>query len=367
MYLESPQLLLLLWLLPAVGGLLVYAQRRRVAAAHRFAGDVMSQRLMPTAAGGRNGTKAIALLVGLGLLVFAAARPRWGVYFEDVQSRGVDMFVLLDVSRSMLAEDVAPNRLERAKSDIRDLLPYLEGDRVGLIAFAGAAVVQTPLTTDQGFFRMVLDVTDPDSAPRGGSLIGDAIRKALESMEPRHDRDQVIVLITDGEDHDSFPAEAAKAAAERNVKVICVGLGDTDEGMRIPIRDESGQLAYMKHDGQEVWSKMDEALLKEIALTTGGAYIPAKTRAYDLGQVYSQHLAGLSRGEITAEKRKRYRERFQLFVVLGVVVLLLEMVIPRYPRMEGVSDSFSAIPYSPEESHGRKRRPVPTPITTLTK
>ena len=239
-------------MLPAVGGLVVYANRRRRAAAHRFAGDVMLHRLVPTMANARSWGKLAVLLVGLGILIFAAARPRWGVYFEDVQTRGVDMFVLLDVSRSMLAEDVAPNRLERAKSDIRDLLQYLKGDRVGLIAFAGAAVVQTPLTTDQGFFQLVLDETDVDSAPRGGSLIGDAIRKALEAMEPRHDRDQVIVLITDGEDHDSFPAEAAKAAAERDVKVICVGLGDTEEGMRIPMRDESGQLSYMKHDGQEV-------------------------------------------------------------------------------------------------------------------
>lgn len=332
MYLESPQLLLLLWLLPVVGGLVVYAQRKQASAALRFAGDEMLQRLMPVKNAGRTWVKGAVLIVGLGLLIFAASRPRWGVYFEDVQTRGVDMFVLLDVSRSMLAEDVAPNRLERAKSDVRDLLQYLEGDRVGLIAFAGAAVVQTPLTTDHGFFQMVLEDTDPDSAPRGGSLIGDAIRKALEAMEPRHDRDQVIVLITDGEDHDSFPAEAAKAAAERDVKVICVGLGDTEEGMRIPIRDESGQLSYMKHDGQEVWSKMDEPLLKDIALTTNGAYIPAKTRAYDLGQVYSQHLAGLTRGEINAEKRKRYRERFQLFVVLGLAALLLEMVVPRYPR-----------------------------------
>lgn len=341
MYLESPQLLLLLWLLPIIGGLLIYAHRRRTAAANRFAGDVMLHRLMPATGNERFWMKSVLLFLAFGLLMFAAARPRWGVYFEDVQTRGVDMFVLLDVSRSMLAEDVAPNRLERAKSDIRDLLQYLQGDRVGLIAFAGAAVVQTPLTTDQGFFQLVLDDTDSDSAPRGGSLIGDAIRKALEAMEPRHDRDQVIVLITDGEDHDSFPAEAAKAAAERDVKVICVGLGDTEEGRRIPIRDEAGNLSYMKYDGQEVWSKMDESLLKEIAATTNGAYIPAKTRTYDLGQVYSQHLAGLTRGEINAEKRKRYRERFQWFVVIGLAALLLEMAVPRYPRRQ--EDSHSQV------------------------
>ncbi|MBP89554.1 MAG: hypothetical protein CMJ64_23065 [Planctomycetaceae bacterium] len=332
MHWETPQLLLVLWVLPMIGGVLFYARKKRLASAARFAEQAMLGRLLPATNQGRFLLKSMALLLGLGLLVTAAARPRWGVYLEDVESRGVDLFVLLDVSKSMLAEDVAPNRLERSKSDIRDLLTHLTGDRVGLIAFAGAAVVRTPLTTDHGFFQLALDEIDPNSAPRGGSLIGDAIRKALEAMEPRHDRDQVIVLITDGEDHDSFPQEAVRQAAERGVKVICVGLGDTEEGQRIPVRDEAGNLVYMKHDGQEIWSKMDEDLLKEIALATSGAYIPAKTTAYDLGRVYEDHLADLTRGEVLAEKRKRYRERFQIFVFLGLGVLLLEMVIPRYSR-----------------------------------
>jgi Ca-activated chloride channel family protein len=151
-------------------------------------------------------------------------------------------------------------------------------------------------------------------------------------MPERRDRDQVIVLITDGEDHDSFPEEAAKQAAERSVRIFTVGLGDSDQGARIPIRDEDGQLLYLKHQGQEVWSKVDERLLKEIALTTGGAYIPAKTRAYDLGQVYVDQTAKLTRGTVREEKRKRYREQFQLFVCLGVGLLLAEMVIPTYRR-----------------------------------
>lgn len=332
MHWETPQFLFTLWILPVIGGLLIYAQRKRWAVAARFAQQAMLGRLLPAAGDGRFWMKTSAMLIGVALLITAAARPRWGAYFQDVESRGVDLFVLLDVSKSMLAEDVAPSRLERAKSDILDLLTQLRGDRVGLIAFAGAAVVRAPLTTDHGFFQMVLDETDPDSAPRGGSLMGDAIRKALEAMEQRHDREQVLVLITDGEDHDSFPQEAARQAAERGVKVICVGLGDSDEGRRIPVRDENGNLVYLKHDGQEIWSKMDEALLKEIALTTGGAYIPARTAAYDLGKVYEDHLAELTRGEVLAEKRKRYRERFQIFIFLGLGVLLIEMVIPRYPR-----------------------------------
>jgi len=327
---QYPEFLYLSWIVPLLVGLLIFAHRRRLAAAKRFVDPEMVQRLMPEPGEMRPWIKGAAVVLGVTCLLLALARPRWGVYFEKVSARGVDLFVLLDVSRSMLAEDVAPNRLERAKSDILDLLKKLEGDRVGLITFAGAAVVKVPLTTDQGFFRMVLADVDSDSAPRGGTLIGDAIRKAIDSMKEARDRDQVIVLITDGEDHASFPKKAAAQAAERNVKIISVGLGDANEGSRIPVRDEQGNLRYVKDENQEVWSLMNERLLKEIALTTKGAYVPARTRAYDLGQIYEDHLAKLARGEVRAEKRKRYRERFQIFVCLGLGFLLLEMIIPRY-------------------------------------
>jgi Ca-activated chloride channel family protein len=329
---QYPNVWFFLWIIPAIAAVLIYAHRKRSAASKRFVDRRMADRLMPTAAGLRPWVKGTVLLLGITCLLLAAARPRWGVYFEEISARGVDLFVVLDVSRSMLAEDLAPNRLGRAKSDILDLLNKLQGDRVGLITFAGAAVVHVPLTTDQGFFRSVLADVDSDSAPLGGTLIGDAIRKAIESMEERRDRDQVIVLITDGEDHDSFPEEAAALAAERGIKIITVGLGDTGEGARIPVRDEGGNVSYARHEGQEIWSVMDERLLKEIAMATEGAYVPARTRAYDLGQIYEDHLAGLTRGEIHTEKRKRYGEQFQVFVCLGLGLLLLEMAIPGYAR-----------------------------------
>ena len=327
MYWENPNILLGLWVLPLVAWVLVHAHRKRIAAARAFVDTAMVGRLMPSLGGPRGWVKGILLLAGLGLLIVAGARPRFGVYTETVRQRGVDLFVLLDVSRSMTAEDVTPSRLERAKSDVRDLLPRLASDRVGLIVFAGKPVVKVPLTSDQGFFRMVLDEVDVHSAPRGGTLIGDAIRKAMETMPRSRDRDQVVVLITDGEDQDSYAEDAAKQAAERGVKIFTVGLGDSREGARIPVRDDSGRLAYLQDEGQEKWSKLNDQLLKQIALTTGGAYIPAGTRAYDLGQVYADHLADLTRGEYQAEKRKRYREQFQLFVCLGVALLLVEMGI----------------------------------------
>ncbi len=322
-----------LWILPIVAGLLVYAHRRRLAAATKFVEAAMVARLMPAFSGPRPWIKGTLILVALGCLIVAAARPRFGVYFETVTQRGVDMFVLLDVSRSMRAEDVAPNRLARAKSDIRDLLLKLPGDRVGLVVFAGKPAVKVPLTTDQAFFEMVLDEVNTKSAPRGGTLIGDGLRKCIEALPQAEDRDQVIVLITDGEDHESLPLEAAKHAAQRGIKIFTVGLGDAREGGRIPVRDEDGNLQFLKNnDGQELWSKMDGSLLEEMALLTGGAYIPAGTRAYDLGLVYEDSLADLSRGEVQSGKKKRYREQFQLFLCLGIFCLAAEMALPAYSR-----------------------------------
>lgn len=328
---ENPHMLLAFWILPLVAAILVRAHQKRLAAAASFVDPVMVRRLMPPLKSARPWIKGALLLAALALLIVAAARPRFGVYFEEVSHRGVDLFVLLDVSRSMTAQDVAPNRLDRAKSDIRDLLSRLVGDRVGLIVFAGRPSLKVPLTTDHGFFQMALDEVDIRSAPRGGSLIGDAIRKAIEAMPERRDRDQALVLITDGDDHESYPLDAARQAAERGIKIFAVGLGDAREGARVPVR-ESGQSQYLTHEGQVVWSKLNEPLLREIALLTHGAYIPAGTRAYDLGQIYERHLARLAQGEIQSAKRKQYREQFQIFLALGLILLLVETAVPSYPR-----------------------------------
>ena len=321
----TPTILFALWLVPLTGMMLLHAHRKQRQAALAFAKLRMADKLIPQTSTARLWVRATLAMLAVGLLTTAAARPQFGVVIEQMTARGADLYVLLDVSRSMLAEDVAPNRLERAKSDIRDLLKRLEGDRVGLIAFAGAPVELVPLTTDQGFFRMALDDVDPDSAPRGGSLIGDAVRRALEGMEERRDRDQVIVLISDGDDHDSFPLEAARQAAERGVRIISIGLGDTGEGARIPSRKEDGSLTWTQHDGQEVWSKMDESMLAQMASETSGIWVPARTRTYDLGQIYEDKLAGLMRGELQSERRRRFREQFQWFAAAGLLLLIVEM------------------------------------------
>lgn len=327
-------MLWLLWLLPLIGMLIIGAYRRRQRAARRFASPIMLARLMPQPSAVRTWVKSVLLTLSLGLLVLAVARPQFGTYFEQTTQHGVDVAILLDVSRSMLAEDIAPNRLERAKSDIVDLLDRLQTDRVALIVFAGAPVMKVPLTTDHGYFRMILRDVSTDSAPYGGSLLGDAIRKGMEALPEVTGRDQAMVLITDGEDQQSFAKEAAIQAGERGIKIFTVGLGDPQQGARIPIRDQQGRLKYVQHDGQEVWSQMQDDLLRELALATGGAYVPARTRAYDLGRIYQDHLSTLAAGNLETKKRQRFRERYQWFAAMGFIGIVLGSFVPTHRSID---------------------------------
>lgn len=324
-----PNWLLALWLVPVVGFILFSAARWRARTAKKFADAPMLQKLAPRISVAGQIVKTVLALTAFTCLLLAIARPRWGSYMQDVTTSGTDIFILLDVSRSMLAEDVKPNRLKRAKSDILDLIDRTQGDRVGLVAFAGSPLLTVPLTTDLDYFRDQLADLNPDSIGRGGSMPGDAILKALSSMESQFDRQQVIVMVTDGEDQDSFPDEAAKAAAERGVRIITVGLGDPDEGARIPIRDENGSLSYVQYDDQEVWSVLEEETLKGLAEATGGAYIPARTSVYDLGEIYETQLASVVESE-GAQKRQRKRERFQWFAAAGLFCLILDGLLTAF-------------------------------------
>lgn len=327
----EPSILLCLVAVPTAAWLVVRAQRGRSSDAASFADAQMLRRLMPDARPWRTWVKAIAALLGLACVVAAASRPQFGASVAETSERGADLVVLLDVSRSMLAEDVAPNRLSAAKDGIRSLLDQTRGDRVGLIVFAGKCVLKAPLTTDRGFVREVLEDIDTRSAPRGGTRLGDAIAKALEVLPPAEDRDQAIVLITDGEDHDSQPEAAARQAAERNVKIFTVLLGDSGTGARIPQSDGSGRSTFLRYEGQEVWSKANEGLLRQIAARTGGVFILAGSGGYHLGPTWRELLASLNRGEIREEKRISYTEQFQWFLGAGILLLAVDVAVPRYP------------------------------------
>lgn len=326
---QHPQwLYLILPLAAAWLALAVYSRRRRLRAAASFVAQPMWPRILPADSPGRFWVKTLLRELALVAGIVALAGPRWGTQYEQVVPRGSDLYVLIDVSRSMLARDVPPSRLGRAKADVAALVNRLEGERIGLIAFAGQAVVKCPLTVDYDAFRRTLDELDPNSAPRGGTAIGDAIRKALEVFHARADRDQAILLITDGDDQQSYPREAAAVAAERHVTIFTVGLGDADHGARIP--EGAGAQSYMEYQGQQVWSKLDGALLKEIALKTSGVYVPVGTRAYDLGELYAHYLQGRRGADAQSQTRIRRAERFQLFLALAVLALLADALVRPY-------------------------------------
>jgi Ca-activated chloride channel family protein len=229
----------------------------------------------------------------------------------------------------MLAEDLVPNRLERAKLAIRDAIDRLQGDRVALVAFAGTAVVKCPLTLDYGFFRLALDEIEPESVSRGGTMIGDAIRKTMDSVFKGQDAQfQDIILITDGEDQESYPVEAARAAGQRGIRLIAIGLGDENEGRRIPITNEQGERTFLTYRGQEVWSKLDaDTLRRMVNATPGGRYLNVSTGAIDLGDVYTKLIASAQKRALEDETTERYEEKFQIFLAVAFLLLCAETIV----------------------------------------
>jgi len=326
--LHNIEMLYLLWLLPGLLALFLYSASRRKQLLQRFMHPDLQQRLVsinPV----RRRWKAALLLAGFTLLVTGLARPAWNLQKTTVTRTGRDVVFVLDVSRSMLAEDLAPNRLKRAKLAIADVIATLRGDRVGLLVFAGTAVVKCPLTLDYGFFRMMLDSVSTDSISRGGTMIGDALRVVLDQMlDAQEKKYKDIVLITDGEDHESFPIEAAKEAGAKGVRLFIVGLGDENEGQRVPVVDAAGRRNFLKYQGQEVWSRLDAATLREMALAAPGSrYLNVATGTIDLGEVYMQLIGAAEKKEQEEETIEKYEEKFQVFIGLAFLLLAIEALV----------------------------------------
>lgn len=330
----------LLWLLPALVLLYAYAFARKRQALATLIDLALVPRLVPRLSRPRQCLKACCLLGAVGAFVLALMQPQWGQEWQDVQRQGRDLMIVLDVSRSMLAEDVIPTRLDRAKSDIKDLVQVLHkegGHRLGLVVFAGQASLQCPLTFDYGFFLQRLNRVSPDTVARGGTLIGDALRKALSAFATLANNYKDIILITDGEDHDSFPLEAAKAAAAQQISIYTIGVGDPVTGTKIPLQDAAGQRNYIQYQGQEVRSRMQQDVLLEIARLTGGAYVPAGTRSIELDRIYTEKIAPKARYQTSMTKRERFIHRYQWFVLVGCVLLGMDMLL-----REGREVSYAA-------------------------
>ncbi len=329
----SADSLWLLWLVPALVAFYVYAFRKKTVLLRRFASPEMLARLTSGVSRPRQYLKAALVILGLATALLALAEIRWGFTWEEVQRRGVDIVVALDVSDSMLVEDAESggrlSRLERAKREITDLLRLLEGDRIGLVAFAGTAFIECPLTLDYGAAEIFLETIDTDLIPVKGTSLGDAIRTSLEAFEGGSHPSRAVILITDGEDHSGEALEAAAAAKLAGVRIFTIGIG-RDEGAPIPApgggfrRDRSGEI---------VLSRLDEPTLQKIALDTGGKYVRSVTGDVDLEQIYAQGIkATLEDQELGSKRRQRWEERFQWLLAAALAALMLETLISDRPR-----------------------------------
>lgn len=322
----------LVWLaIAAVVGLGVLELRNR-SALGAFLSPVMQRRLTAQVSTSRLITRLALIFLAMLAAIFAVMRPQVRGETETVSAiqTTADVMFVLDTSRSMLAEDTAPNRLARAKAEIAQLVTRLDGHRVGLIAFAGRAAAMCPLTPDHSFFTTVLSTVDTRSAGRGGSKLGEAIKAAVRGF-PAGPGAKLMVLITDGDDQDAYTEDAAKVARDAGIKIVAIGLG-SETGSQITLTDPvTGAKTTLMHDNQPVISKLDGDKLRKVALLTEGAYIPAGTSAVDLESIMKTHVQPMVAAAVASAQRVIPAERYTYLVLAALALLLAALWVGRTP------------------------------------
>ena len=340
---QHPWALVALLLVPALALFLIRAARNR----QKALSDLIAANLLPTVVPDvdprRRRVRTWLVLAAVLCLALALGGPQWGFRWQEVRREGIDLIIAIDTSRSMLATDLKPNRLERAKLAVRDLVSHLHGDRVGLVAFAGTAFLQCPLTLDYGAFGESLSAVEVGLIPKGGTALGAALDASIGAFEGSEGKHQAIILITDGEDHEGKVEDAAKKAAERGIRVFTVGIG-TPDGELIPL--ETG--GYVKdRAGQVVKSRLGESTLQQIATTTNGYYMAATGGAIDLVALHRTHIDTLQKKELTSTLERRFENRYQLPLGLAILLLVIEPLI-----------GDRRVP-------GRRRSPSPSPAVAM--
>ena len=338
----STEILFGLLLVPALGAFFWRTRQARKRALSLFGDLALVQKLSVTLNRKGRTAKSALTLLSVGLLVLALARPQFGTRVETVRSEGQDVMVVLDVSRSMLAEDVAPNRLERARLEIMRILQRLDGDRIGLVAFAGNAFVQSQLTVDYGAAAMFLNAMDTDLIPNQGTNLGEALTVALDAFEEGTRDQRVLVVVTDGEDHEGEIEAALERALDEGVQIHTVGIGSLD-GVPIPEFTASGERSgFIRDDrGAVVTTRLDESTLQRVAETTGGRYFPALGAGANLDPLIEEITAGEG-PELETREIPLFDEQFQIFLGLAMLLLLVEGLIPeRRRKKEAWAGRFS--------------------------
>jgi len=327
-----PAWLYALWGLPVLALVFFALLRRR----ERQLAQLVAPNLWPVMAPQRSQPRQrwrLALwLAAATLLIIALARPQWGFHWEDVKRRGLDILVVLDTSRSMSAQDIKPNRLQRAKWGVRDLIGKLHGDRIGLIAFAGGSYVACPLTIDYAAFAAMLEDVYVGFVPRGGTATAQALETAMHSFETGGIADRAIVLVTDGDDLEGDPLAVIPELKAKNIRVYAVGIGSA-EGELIPDETEGHAGFFKDRQGNVVKTTLHEDVLRRLALDTGGAYVRATPSDFGLERIYDLGIAQLKRAEQTGRLSKIFEERFPWFIGTALVLLLGEALIAPRKRL----------------------------------
>lgn len=319
----------ILYIFVLIGLILFYlrAFRIRKKAWDKFAQKGLLPELLARFNPGRQRLKAALLILGMLFCFFALLRPQWGFKWQEIKRKGLDIIIALDTSKSMLADDIKPSRLERAKLAIGDFTRSLKGDRIGLITFAGSAFLSCPLTIDYGGFLLSLENIDVNTIPRGGTSISSAIREAIRSYPAGEAKFKVLIIITDGEDHEGGPLRFVEEAKKEGIVICCIGIG-TKEGELVFLEQEAGRKEFLKDDeGNAVKSSLNEEVLQKIALAAGGTYIRSTNTNFGLDLLYQGKLSKMEKHEFGSKMNKLYQERFQIPLAIGFILILSEILI----------------------------------------
>jgi len=286
--------------------------------------------------------KRVMLIIGFIFIIIALLRPQYGVIFEQVERKGHDIFIAIDLSQSMLAQDIKPSRLTHAKREVLGLIDDLKGDRIGLIAFSGDAVVQCPLTSDYSAVKMYLDFIEPNLMPVPGTDIASAIKKARLSFERLSKSNKpILILISDGESFENDPIESAKVAAKKGISIYTIGIG-TPKGEPIPQFDNNGKLSGYKKDknGEIVLSQLDDQTLKDIASVSNARYFNSSLGAFVMDQVY-QEISYHEKKRLEDSLLKFHQDRYQWFLAIGLLLLFLEIFLSdrKYITKKAIMDN----------------------------
>jgi len=333
----NPTIFWALLLVPLTLIFLGWAERSREAAIQKLGDPSLIQRLSLTVNWSGRKWQTRLWLLALVLTLLALARPQWGSEVQVVKQEGVQVMVALDVSKSMLAQDIKPDRLTRAKMEISDLMNKLDGDEIGLTLFSGASFIQFPLTNDYDTARSFLESASPNSISRPGTEMGAAIRTAMSGFDNNHNSQRVIVIITDGENHQPDAIAEAQAAAQEGVLIYTIGFGST-EGEPIPEYAVDGSIVSYKTDetGQTVLSRLDETTLQEIAQIGHGKYFRAAANGSELDDLVNE-LNNLQSAQLESRLETTKIERFQIFLAGAVLALIMAEVIPAQVKAKTTS------------------------------